>query len=121
MKVGLLPGAVAIGRLLARGLGEKVEIESTMPSELDKLAKHTQKVDSTDIVLIPRRTGKRTAAARAHLAKSDEVTHLLKRIRKNQYRNEECFCGSNKKLKKCCLQLPEPDLRLKIVTHMLGK
>lgn len=68
-----------------------------------------------------RRPGKRTAAARAHLAMGDEVTHLLKRIRKNHYRNEECFCGSNQKLKKCCLRLPEQDLRMNIVIHMLSK
>ncbi|WKV32882.1 hypothetical protein R21Y_121 [Vibrio phage vB_VhaS_R21Y] len=121
MKVGILPGGVAIGRLLARGLGEKVEVESTMPSEFDKLARHTAKHHSTETVVIPRRSGKRTQAAREHLAKSDEVTHLLKRIRKNQYRNEPCFCGSDKKLKKCCLQLPERELRLNIVIHMLSK
>ncbi|UHD87256.1 SEC-C motif protein [Vibrio phage D4] len=120
MKVGILPGT-GIGRQVAKLLGEKVTVQETITNGLEHLASHTSKNHNTETVVVPRRRGKRTQAAREHLAKSDEVTHLLKRIRKNQYRNEPCFCGSDKKLKKCCLQLPERELRLNIVIHMLSK
>lgn len=120
MKVGILPGT-GIGRQVAKLLGEKVTVQETITNGLERLARHTSKNHSTETVVIPRRSGKLTQAARAHLANSEQVTHLLKRIRKNQYRNESCFCGSDKKMKKCCLQLPEGELRLKIVIHMLGK
>lgn len=52
---------------------------------------------------------------------SDKVTEFLKRVLKNHYKNTECFCGSAKKLKKCCRQLPEPQLRQKIARVLSGE
>ncbi|AUR95943.1 SEC-C motif protein [Vibrio phage 1.215.B._10N.222.54.F7] len=54
------------------------------------------------------------------LANSQEVTDYLKRVRKNHYKNTECFCDSGRKLKKCCRQLPEPQLRIAIARLLSG-
>ncbi|QNJ59123.1 hypothetical protein [Vibrio phage vB_ValS_PJ32] len=71
------------------------------------------------MLITPRTSSKRQLARITRLANSEKITHQLKLLKKNQLRNTECFCGSGKKLKKCCNQLHESKLRLKLAEYLL--